>query len=368
MKSLLATIVCLVSSLLLTSASDSAISYQGMLRENNQPVTGTYDFLFQIFPTDTGGVAQAASTNLAVTVTNSQFIAYPDFGDGFDSQAVWLGVSVRTNGAATFTPLGGRQRIAAAPKAIHATKADQAQTALGVEASIVNTAALQDQAVTSSKIENSTIVDADIANTAAISDTKLATISTAGKVANSATTATSSNVPNAIVSRDSSGSFAAGTISGTDLDATGFVRSGSESGTAEPPALPGMVIRRFDSSVMTSNSVVAVTDNCNLVRDGTPSGLRVQYTASGERLSVHAVGLSVFGTNVLFRTTITAASSGGVQVFRNAQRVIHADITFGNVYAEGAANVTQVFINRYDDGVTTNDYYMTGTILSSFNQ
>jgi len=45
-----------------------------------------------------------------------------------------------------------------------------------------------------------------------IADTKLSTISTAGKVSNSATTATSANTPDAIVARDSSGNFSAGTI------------------------------------------------------------------------------------------------------------------------------------------------------------
>lgn len=57
------------------------------------------------------------------------------------------------------------------------------------------------------------IVNADIAAGAAIADSKLATISTAGKVANSATTATNANTANAIVSRDASGNFSAGTIS-----------------------------------------------------------------------------------------------------------------------------------------------------------
>jgi hypothetical protein len=56
------------------------------------------------------------------------------------------------------------------------------------------------------------IVDADVSATAGIVDTKLATISTAGKVANSATTATSANTASAIVARDASGNFSAGTI------------------------------------------------------------------------------------------------------------------------------------------------------------
>jgi hypothetical protein len=56
------------------------------------------------------------------------------------------------------------------------------------------------------------IVDADINAAAAIADTKLDTISTAGKVSNSATTATASNTADTIVLRDASGDFSAGTI------------------------------------------------------------------------------------------------------------------------------------------------------------
>jgi len=48
-----------------------------------------------------------------------------------------------------------------------------------------------------------------------IADTKLSTISTAGKVSNSATTATSANTLSAIVARDGSGNFSAGTIDAT---------------------------------------------------------------------------------------------------------------------------------------------------------
>jgi hypothetical protein len=46
----------------------------------------------------------------------------------------------------------------------------------------------------------------------AITDTYLATITTAGKVSNSATTATNANTASAIVARDASGNFSAGTI------------------------------------------------------------------------------------------------------------------------------------------------------------
>jgi hypothetical protein len=66
--------------------------------------------------------------------------------------------------------------------------------------------------VTSANIVDGTIVNADINASAAIADTKLDTIATAGKVSNSATTATSANTASAIVARDSSGNFSAGTV------------------------------------------------------------------------------------------------------------------------------------------------------------
>jgi len=66
--------------------------------------------------------------------------------------------------------------------------------------------------VTSTMLLDNTIVNADINASAAIVDTKLNTIATAGKVSNSATTATSSNTASAIVARDASGNFTAGTI------------------------------------------------------------------------------------------------------------------------------------------------------------
>lgn len=61
-------------------------------------------------------------------------------------------------------------------------------------------------------IATGVIKDSDISATANIADSKLATISTAGKVNNSATTATDANTGSAIVARDVSGNFSAGTI------------------------------------------------------------------------------------------------------------------------------------------------------------
>lgn len=63
---------------------------------------------------------------------------------------------------------------------------------------------------------NSTVPSLTVTGTTTLNtplaDSNLATISTAGKVANSATTATNANTASAIVARDASGNFTAGTI------------------------------------------------------------------------------------------------------------------------------------------------------------
>ena len=93
-----------------------------------------------------------------------------------------------------------------------------------INGDLVTPAALH-QLVDSASVTN--IANADIASGAAIADTKLATIATAGKVSNSATTATNANTANAIVVRDGSGNFSAGTItaslSGNATNVTGTV-------------------------------------------------------------------------------------------------------------------------------------------------
>ncbi len=72
------------------------------------------------------------------------------------------------------------------------------------------------------------ITNAEISASAAIVDTKLATIATAGKVSNSATTATNLNTASTIVARDASGNFTAGTITASSFSGA----LGGNAGTA----------------------------------------------------------------------------------------------------------------------------------------
>lgn len=98
-------------------------------------------------------------------------------------------------------------------------------TNTGLTTSPYTTAGVLKSTVTTGAITTATIVNADVSASAGITDNKLATISTAGKVSNSATTATSANTNNAIVARDGSGNFAASQGRFTSLSLDGGTNS-----------------------------------------------------------------------------------------------------------------------------------------------
>jgi hypothetical protein len=146
---------------------------------------------------------------------------------------------------------------------------------------------------TSGNLSSSLIVDADVSPTANISDTKLATISTAGKVANSATTATSVNTPNTIVLRDASGSFSAGTITANlNGNATTATTSTNFSGS-----LSGEVTGTQNATVVS-----------NAVSTNTPNAI-VRRTATG---GFSAGAISVTDEVISSTLTITPFTIAGV--------------------------------------------------------
>jgi lysophospholipase L1-like esterase len=102
-------------------AQGTAFTYQGQLNYNNGPASGTYNFTFSLYATNTGGLSIAGPvTNTLVAVSNGLFTATIDFGQPFTGGARWLEIGVETNGATSFTVLAPRQPVTPVPYAISA--------------------------------------------------------------------------------------------------------------------------------------------------------------------------------------------------------------------------------------------------------
>lgn len=158
------------------------------------------------------------------------------------------------------------------------------------------------------------------------------------------------------------------TMVNSNAQVTGYLRLGSETNAASgpnyPAGSPGLVIRRIASTGDGTGSLVARTDQLQLQRDGTVSGLQMAYNATGFQ-TINAFGITTNGTTVVYRNTIRNASSGTLTVFTDSQKVIHYDISFGNIY--NAGHSCHVVLDRYDDG-TTSDFYLVGTVTTTYNQ
>ncbi len=100
----------------------TAFTYQGSLIDGASPANGIYAVQFTLFDAASGGNAVAGPiTHSPVSVTNGLFTTTLDFGSGvFTGDARWLGIAVKTNGAATFTALTPRQPLTPAPYALFA--------------------------------------------------------------------------------------------------------------------------------------------------------------------------------------------------------------------------------------------------------
>jgi hypothetical protein len=102
-------------------AQGTAFTYQGRLNDGTNPANGNYDLQFAIYDAASAGTQQGVLlTNSATGVTNGLFTVTLDFGNQFVGADRFLEVAVRTNGAASFTVLTPRQKLAPSPYAITA--------------------------------------------------------------------------------------------------------------------------------------------------------------------------------------------------------------------------------------------------------
>jgi hypothetical protein len=197
-----------------------------------------------------------------------------------------------------------------------------------IKTSAITTAKLAADAVTSAKIADGEIVNADISTSAAIADSKLATIATANKVSNSATTATNANTASAIVARDASGDFSAGTIT-----ATGF--SGPLSGNASTATLAATATKLAATKNINGTAFDGSSDITVIADAGTLSGTSLKSTVVSSSLT--SVGTL---TNLTVTNPIAGSITGSAATLTTARNI------YGNSF-DGSANVTGVIAANF---------------------
>jgi len=236
----------------------------------------------------------------------------------------------------------------------------------------------------------------------AIADTYLATLSTAGKVSNSATTATSANTLSAIVARDGSGNFSAGTITaaltgnattattlatarainGVNFDGSAAITVTAAAGTLSGTSLAATVVGSSLTSVGTIATGVwqgtgianAYLANSSVTVNGTPIALGASGTVTaaagtltGTTLNATVVSSSLTSVGTLSggavpSALITAGTFGaGAYTFPGALAITGAltgvtsltasaniNLASGSVIEFGAASGVQIVRNTND--------------------
>ena len=219
--------------------------------------------------------------------------------------------------------------------------------------------------VTSTMITNNTIVDGDINSAAGISDTKLGTISTALKVANSATTATSANTASAIVARDASGNFAATTVTaaliGPSTSTTGNAATATALATPRAISLTGDVTAtgvNFDGT-----AAIALTTAYNpgsIVDADVNASAAIAYSKLN-------LGSSIVSADIVDGTIVNADinASAGIAYSKLSlnSSITSADIVDGTIVAGDIANATITAAKMVTDPYARANH--TGTQLAS---
>ena len=218
------------------------------------------------------------------------------------------------------------------------------------------------------------IVNADINASAAIVDTKLATISTAGKVSNSATTATDANTASTIVARDASGNFNTTSINSGPL--AGF-RNLIINGN------PTINQRAYVSGTATSGANQYTLDRWRVVT----SGQNITFTTSANVCTVTAPaggveqvieGTSITsGTHVLNWTGTASATVNGTSIAKGGTFTLTGGTnatlrftsgTFTSVQIEAGSTATLFERRSYGlELALCNRYYWKGLPSTNLN-
>jgi len=263
-------------------------------------------------PASTALSGQVAAANGGTGVDSSAFTGVAKVASGTWSAATVVDADVSASAAITRSKLANGTAshvVINDGSGVLSSEAQLAPVRGGTGADLTSgSAGIAHITATTGVISNSLIVNADVDAAAAIVDTKLDTISTSGKVANSATTATTASTASTIVLRDSNGNIPLSTSTVTTTDATATNIYTVTSATDVAYTIDAF-LAIYDTTNDITGSIKAVFKAKNIAGTVTTDGPASKVVILDSGLENIDISITESGTTIQVQVTGLAATS-----------------------------------------------------------